>query len=249
MPAVRAAIFDLGHTVWDFAPRVETYRYNILRLQRRLEEEVDGRAPPPADLDRAIGAAVARWLRDWDGDKLEQPPSTQLIAEALGAVGIAPESDVLEELTVIFFGREMDVPVVEPDSLAALAALQERGLTLGCVTNTITLESGIHDLLSRLGLTRYFRSVVVSSAMGYRKPHSSLFLRALEELDVPPEEAVFVGDRLDADVMGAQAAGMRAVLTHQYRQEPPDPSIATPEAMIQRLGELPQAIHRLAERD
>lgn len=245
MPRIRAAIFDLGHTLWDFAPREETRRLCALRLYERLEAEHDGGAPAPAALDREMDSAVARWLKDWDGDRLEQPPTERLVSEALGPLGLAPEGDLLQDLTAIFFGRELDVPFVEPDSLAAIAILDERGIAIGCVTNTITLEEGIRDVLSRLGLTRYLRSVVVSSAMGYRKPHPSLFQRALDEMDVSPREAVFVGDRLDADVRGAQAVGMRAVLTHQYRREPPDPSTATPDAVIRHLAELPAVIERM----
>ena len=116
---------------------------------------------------------------------------------------------------------------------------------MGCVTNTILLEEGILDALRRLGLLRYFRSVVVSSAMSYRKPHGSLFLRALEELDVAPEEALFVGDRLVDDVSGAQSVGMRAFLTHQYRQEPVEDSPVRPDGVLLRLGQLSQALERL----
>ncbi len=248
MAIIRAVIFDLGHTLWDFAPTEATRRLNIVRLHRRLEAALDGRAPPPAALDGALGATVARWLGQWNGDRLEQPPTEMLVAEALGGLGIAPADGLLRELAAILFGRELDVPVVEPDTLAALGTLEERGLAMGCVTNTITLEEGIRDIIVRLGLRRYLRSMVASSAMGFRKPHPSLFLRALAELDAPPQEAVFVGDRLVDDIAGAQAVGMRAVLTQQYRHEQPDPSTATPDATIRRLGEVPQAIERLAGR-
>jgi putative hydrolase of the HAD superfamily len=155
--------------------------------------------------------------------------------------------DLLPTLTAVMFGAGADMPVLEPDTLAAIGSLQQRGLAMGCVTNTILLEEGIVDPLRRLGLLRYLRSSVVSSAMGYRKPHASLFLRALEELGVAPHEALFVGDRLVDDVSGAQAVGMRAVLTHQYRQEPLGSAPATPDAVIERLSELPEALDRIEE--
>ncbi len=244
---MRAVIFDLGHTLWDFAPTEATRQLNVLRIHERLEAALDGRVPPPAALDRALGATVARWLEEWNGERLEQPPTQRLVGEALGALGIGLKDGLLRELTAILFGRELDVPVVEPDTLSALGALEERGLAMGCVTNTITLEDGIRDILLRLGLARYLRSMVASSAMGYRKPHPSLFQRALAELDVPPQEAVFVGDRLVDDIAGAQSVGMRAVLTQQYRQETTDGTSVTPDGIIRRLGELPQAIEHLAD--
>jgi len=53
---------------------------------------------------------------------------------------------------------------------------------------------------------------------------------------------VFVGDRLVDDIAGAQAVGMRAVLTRQYRSEEPD-SIA-PDAVIEHITELPGVLAR-----
>jgi FMN phosphatase YigB (HAD superfamily) len=49
---------------------------------------------------------------------------------------------------------------------------------MGCITNTITLQDSMADLLRQLGLVRYLSSVIASSAAGYRKPHASLFQRA-----------------------------------------------------------------------
>jgi len=189
---------------------------------------------------------LQRWLESWSSSEdLRQPPSETLVGEGLTALDIALTDGQLRELVLPLFGSELDPPVVEPDSLAALATLEGRGLRMGCITNTILLDRGIHEALYRLGLVRYFRSAVVSSAMGFRKPHPSLFERALDELGVAPAEAVFVGDRLVDDVSGAQSVGMRAVLTHQYRQEALDGSGVRPDAVIRRLSELPAALDRL----
>ena len=248
MATIRAVIFDLGHTVWDYAPRDDARRLSILRLHQRLEESLGGDIPSPRMLDRALGAAVQRWLDIWNSNRLDQPPSDQMVREALDALEITVPHDLLHELTAIIFGSEVDMPVIEPDTLAAIAELDGRGLAMGCITNTILLEEGIVDALRRLGLLRYFRSVVVSSVGGYHKPHRSLFLRALKELEVAPEEALFVGDRLVDDVSGAKGVGMRAMLTHQYRQEPLDGATVTPDAVLQRLSELPQAPDRIESR-
>ena len=246
MAPVRAVLFDLGHTLWDYRPREQTRRYGVLRLRTRLAAALNGAPPEPQALDRELVAAVVRQIERWNSDELEQPPSEELVREALNAFGIAVAKDVLCELTAIFFGPETDIRIADPETLATIAELDQRGLAMGCVTNTITTESGICETLRRLGLPRYLRSVVVSSAMGFRKPHASLFLRALEELDVAPVETVFVGDRLTDDIGGAQAVGMRAVLTHEFRQETPDGTTPTPDAMIQRLSELPSVLDRFA---
>lgn len=246
MTAIRAVVFDLGHTVWDFAPTDHARRYNVLRVHERIVASGANGAPSPKELERSLNAAIGKIIEDWNTDDLfEQAPSSDIVRDMLASAGVGHSDDLVEGVTSLIFGTEADMPVVEPDSLAALGALHERGIAMGCVTNTILTQAGIDDVLQRLGLRRYFTSSVVSAEAGFRKPHPSLFRQALSELGVQAYETVFVGDRLDADVAGAKAAGMLAVLTHQYRQEPVVGASPAPDAVIQRLAELPDAIARI----
>ena len=198
--------------------------------------------PAPRLLGGALSKTIAKWMRVWDSDVLEQATSDVLVSEALTEAGLSPPPDVVSDITTTLYGREIDMPVIAPDTIATFDTFHRNGITMGCVSNTILLEEGINDALMRLGLLRYFRSVVASSSMGFKKPHASLFQRALDELQVEPEAALFVGDRLIDDVSGAQAVGMRAVLTHQFRQESLEGANIEPNGVIRRLAELPDAI-------
>ena len=90
---------------------------------------------------------------------------------------------------------------------------------------------------------QYIDALVVSSEVGWEKPHPAIFQEALRRLGVDAKEAVFVGDMVWPDVQGAQALGMKAVLTHQYRQE--DPGDAKPDLVIDRLSEVVDYVDRL----
>ncbi len=242
-------MFDLGHTVWNFSPRTHVRRLVALQMHLRLRDSLGAGAPAPEAIDAAFISAIQRWMSVWESDDLVQPPTEKLVREALELVGVTPVSEELATLTRLGFGSERDVPTVEPDTLAAFGWLEQRGAVMGCVTNTILLEEAIVELLERLGLRRYLQSMVVSSNTDFRKPHASLFRLALEELGVAPNEALFVGDRLVDDISGAKAIGMRAVLTHQYRQEPLVGARVAPDGVLRRLGDLPQLIEQLEERD
>lgn len=102
---------------------------------------------------------------------------------------------------------------------ALLEALRNRGLRLGLVSNTASPEWLLRPVLERQGLVERVDAIVLSSEVGKRKPHPEMFERALAELDVPPEEALFVGDRLDADVLGASRVGMRTVQALWFRAD------------------------------
>jgi putative hydrolase of the HAD superfamily len=93
--------------------------------------------------------------------------------------------------------------------VGALQRLRERGLRLALVSNS---EGTVEALIERLQLSAYFDAVVDSWHVGVTKPDPAIFLHALERLGVAPAEAVMVGDSMKADVGGAVAAGIPAVL-------------------------------------
>ena len=243
---IRAVIFDLGHTVWDFDPREDAWRLVTIAFLERLRREIGAGTPELLELERAIAGTVQSAFRGWaDDPEHVQTPTEELVRDALATLGVAVGDEALAELTAIVFGMDIEMPVVPHDSVAAFGLLEREGIAMGCVTNTITSRAGIEDTLRRLGMLRYLRSVVVSTAMGRCKPHPSLFRRALADLGVGADEAVFVGDRLRDDIGGAQAVGMRAVLTHQFRREEVDGTTARPQAVVRRLAELPGLLARL----
>ena len=51
--------------------------------------------------------------------------------------------------------------------------------------------------------------MIDSALVGVEKPDPAIFRAALEALGVAPEEALYVGDLYEVDVVGARAAGHR----------------------------------------
>ena len=74
------------------------------------------------------------------------------------------------------------------------------------------------------------------------KPSSSFFQLALAELDLPAEKVVMVGDDIEADVGGAQKAGLRGILvkTGKYRRELVERSEVEPELVLESVADLEQ---------
>ena len=91
----------------------------------------------------------------------------------------------------------------------ALARLKEAGIRLGIVSNS---DGRVEQALLAAGLREYFDVVIDSSLVGIEKPDPAIFRAALDALSVSPEEALYVGDLYDVDVVGARAAGIEAVL-------------------------------------
>jgi putative hydrolase of the HAD superfamily len=76
---------------------------------------------------------------------------------------------------------------------------------------------------SLMGLDPYFEFSIYSSEVPYRKPHPSIFQLALARLNLDASEVLFVGDNLQADVVGAQSVGMPTVwVNREGKALPPD---------------------------
>ena len=81
------------------------------------------------------------------------------------------------------------------------------------------------------------QNIVVSDEVGWRKPRRDIFDAALDRLGVRAEESLFVGDRADMDVLGAQQIGMDAAWINRDGEKLP-PGVAPPTYEIRDLGEL-----------
>jgi putative hydrolase of the HAD superfamily len=109
---------------------------------------------------------------------------------------------------------DADVWRIYADVLPTLDQLAARGFKLGVISNW---DDRLRPLLASLNLTRHFSSIVISCEEGATKPDTRLFILAARELGVAPGELLHVGDSLEFDVCGAEAAGCvgRQVVRHK----------------------------------
>ena len=116
------------------------------------------------------------------------------------------------------------------DVVPGLTRLKEK-FRLGSVSN------GFADL-DVIGLAHHFETSVAAYRFGRAKPDPAIFHAACDALAVKPCEAVYVGDDIDLDVLGAANAGMRTVWINRFGRELP--SHARPDAICSNLFELEQ---------
>lgn len=66
-----------------------------------------------------------------------------------------------------------------------------------------------------LGLNEYFSTIIVSEAVGIRKPETAIFNLASQRLGVQPEQCIFIGDHEQADILGAKRAKMKTIFFNE----------------------------------
>lgn len=115
----------------------------------------------------------------------------------------------LEEVEKLYESEKID-----PRMVQWISELHKDYKT-GLITNAHS--DFIDPILSKSHLGDHLDSVVVSSRAGVIKPDPAIFKTALKELDVKPEEAVFIDD-LDRHVIAAQNIGMKAFRFADYKQ-------------------------------
>jgi putative hydrolase of the HAD superfamily len=90
-----------------------------------------------------------------------------------------------------------------------LEELKKRNLRLGMITN----GRGQFQLdnIQALGIENYFDTILISEWEGLKKPDPEIFKRALMQLNVSPQQSMFVGDHPENDVLAARRVGMKGI--------------------------------------
>lgn len=88
----------------------------------------------------------------------------------------------------------------------------ERGLRVGVISN----NDRVVERIQELDVHHRFEVVVSPLTFGVGKPEPEIFPRTMELLDIPPEQAICVGDSYDNDMIGARAAGLTPVLIDRF---------------------------------
>jgi putative hydrolase of the HAD superfamily len=97
--------------------------------------------------------------------------------------------------------------------------------------------------LKRMGILSRFTSIVISGDLGLSKPHPDIFASSLQDLGVVAEEAVYVGDSLESDALGARDAGMKALWLAR-KGYPGDPA-TLPVRVITSLLQVKEVLNEL----
>lgn len=193
-------LFDYAHTLaWE--PDAD-----FLRGERAVFAHVQDnpRYVTPEEAAR-LGTELFLAARDCrhSGWELHEHQQLRLKYDLLGLTFDLPLNE-LEKLlwTASCHGEAM------PGVQAMLDELQAQGIRTGVISNLVWSGEALTDRLHRLLPEHTFEFIISSSDYGIRKPNPLIFHAALAKAGLSPEDVWFCGDQIDADVFGAQAAGI-----------------------------------------
>jgi putative hydrolase of the HAD superfamily len=241
---IRAILFDFGGTLMhgrqDWAPI-------IARADEALTENLRAQGMEinlytfPAEFRKRLD----QYFKQREQDLLETTYSF-VLRELLAEKGYndVPPAAIRTALDALFAVTQTNW-ALEEDAIPALQQLRSLGYHLGIISNAGD-DQDVQQLARRFGITAYFDFILTSAACSYRKPHRRIFELALSHWYCPPNEAVMVGDNLDADIRGAQEAGIYGVwISRRASPEMEKQESVQPDASISTLLELPAVLDRL----
>lgn len=216
---LRAVYFDLvgtlirsrtsiGEQYADWARRFGAEGADPALLGRAFYDAMHrapGMAFPTLSLEETAAAERAWWR--------------QLVTEVVESTGLdgVLNGSRFDEFFSALYDHFTTAAAWEPfeDALPALERLHLNGLCVGLITN---YDTRVYPVLDAVGLAPLLDSITIPALVGAAKPHPAIFEFALRGSGVDAADAAYVGDELGDDYLGAQAAGMTAVLIDREGQ-------------------------------
>ncbi len=241
MADLKAVLFDLDDTLIDWSGFNSDWAAMEQNHLRGVFDYVCADIHTLDDFDAYVAEFRARVNAAWTSARtnLRAPHLGALLVESAVALGAPADALDARRCLEAYDWAAATGTVGFPDAIPALSLLADHGIKVGIVTNAHQpmwlrdIELRTHNLID------HFPTCRISAAdVGYLKPHPAIFQTALNCLGTKPSETVFVGDDPEADVVGAQAAGLLAVL-RRGRRASFGLSRIVPDEVIDSLEELP----------
>ena len=94
-----------------------------------------------------------------------------------------------------------------------LEDLAKKGYRMGVISNW---DESARAILEKHDLDRFFEHIIVSSEVGWEKPDSEIFQKALQAASTNPGECIYVGDNYYDDAVGSRKAGIEPLIVNRY---------------------------------
>ena len=232
-------LFDMGGTLENIWQNEETQLYGAQLIRDILERNgivFDCTTKELADSMTKDRTAYRTWRT---GTKIELKPEELWTTYMLSGFDVPKEKiiPIAEELACTWEGNNFHRELRE-DAKELLEALKQRGYKIGVVSNN-TSRYQVFNCLEDYGIRDYMLDVTVSGVVGFAKPHPEIFRIATRQIQSKPEECVYVGDYVQADVVGSKNAGFGKTVLIQskmeeaktYKEDAMEPDIRITELM------------------
>lgn len=239
---INGILFDLGNTLLDFGDvDVPALFEQGAKLAYEYLEQLG--QPLPAFKYYHRFQRMAVWWRYFVSHITKRDfNALDLIGHLSDRLGHDLTKEQMVELAWQWYKPVGQCATTEPGLRETMSRLRENGLKLGLVSNTFIPSEVLDRHLRNIDLIDLLPWRVYSCDFGLRKPHREIFGEALNLIELPARQVMFVGDSLHCDIHGANRMGMVSVLKDPLGRR--RHWWIRARHRIRRIGELPGIIAR-----
>jgi HAD superfamily hydrolase (TIGR01662 family) len=242
MTQLKAVLFDLDDTLIDWSQFDGDYSSIERPHFEGLHAHITGLGHPLPGINVLLEAFRELVQARWESGRqtLVAPHLPRILIEMLQQYDVPEDALNPDKLVEVYQWGKVDGTLVFPEVPQTLQTLLDNDIKIGIVTNAFQTMVMRDRELSDHGLLDYFATCRFAAAdVGYLKPHPAIFEAALDCIGTQPEETVFVGDNLNADIAGAQRVGMKAVWRDTgYHNSRISLGVIEPDATLTRLDSI-----------
>lgn len=244
MVALKAILFDFIGTLANVKD------YSMEQSEHRLAEALE-KSGFNFERDRFLTAyrRSHEKYRKIRYEKLTEVANAVWISDALNNSGFQSTSSDPQIKTAlnIFFRDYLDSFNLRPCVPNFLKENQAK-YKIGLISN-FTHAPVIYAGLQLLRINQFLNVVCVSDAIGWRKPHTKIFIEAMHRLNVSSEQAVFIGDSPLEDIKGAKTLGLKTIFVPSqfYNLEDLKASRQEPDMIVEGICDLQKKFQTFTE--
>lgn len=207
----KTIFIDLDDTLWDFSG-------NSKIAMRHVYEHFNLSRYYP-DYEVYFELYHIRNNELWTLYHHDRLTKEQLMHERIGfllrRVGLNDTPAFVNEINKTYFSSLKNQSGLRPYAKELLQYLTGKSYPLYILSNGFSEVQ--FAKMSTAGISHFFSGVILSEEAGVNKPHPDIFHYALKKAGSSPEETVMIGDNYDADIIGAQAAGIDQIYYNPRR--------------------------------
>lgn len=211
--SMRAVLFDLGHTLINYH---DDWRDPERRAVAKVARKVCDASPDGIDPEQ-VAKYLLGLLEEGRKVKLEQHleiPLEDVLGNCFHRFAVEGDEELMERGLEEFYAVLLEHRELVPGTREMLQFVKENDFKVGLVSDVAWgLPSYFPQRdMKHYQLDEFFDDLVFSTDVGLRKPNPKIFKIALSNIGAKAECSYFVGNNLQADILGALNVGMFAVL-------------------------------------
>ncbi len=201
--------FDLDHTLWDFEKN-SALTFKKILVENNIAVELN-------DFLEVYVPTNHQFWKLYREDKItKEQLRYQRLKSVFDALKLVVSDERIHKLSEEYIQYLSSFNYLFPHSIEILSYLKSK-YRLHIITN------GFHKVqkekLSNAGIDMYFDLVIDSEMAGVKKPNPKIFNLAINSAKVQANQAIMIGDSLEADILGAKNVGMHALHFNTHSEE------------------------------